>query len=63
MLSQKSKDKINKAIFERAYEIEQILSADDFLFATIAGIGKDPIAISEHALNISVKELQKTINS
>lgn len=55
-----TKEHINSIIFERAYEIEQKLSEDDFFLAKLSGI--KPEQVSNIALQCSIKELQKTIN-
>jgi hypothetical protein len=56
-LSIEKKEKINTLIYERAYEIEQQLSADDFFTAKICGL--NPEQVTEAALKVAVKELKK----
>lgn len=56
-LSIEKQEKINKLIHERAYEIEQQLSEDDYFLAKMAGL--KPEQVSEVALNCAVKELKK----
>ena len=48
--------KIQELIFERAYEIEQLLYKHDFLYAKIVGI--TPEKIEKVALNIAMREFQ-----
>lgn len=53
------KEQINQIIYERAYEIEEILSKDDFFGAKMAGV---PIEqISDVALKIAVREIVDTM--
>lgn len=56
-LSNKSKEQINNIIFERAYEIEQKLSEDNFFLAKMGGV--KPESVSDVALKCAIKELQK----
>lgn len=56
-LSNKTKEQINKLIFERAYEIEQKLSEDNFLLAKMAGV--KPEQVSDVALNCAIREIKK----
>lgn len=52
-----TKDKINKLIFERAYEIENRLSDDNFFLAKMAGV--KPEQVSNVALNCAIREIKK----
>lgn len=56
-LSEKTKKKVQKMIFERAYEIEQKLSEDNFFLAKLAGL--KPEQVSDVSLKVAVKELKK----
>lgn len=56
-LSKKTKEKIQNMIFERAYEIEQKLSDDNFFLAKMAGIKPDQV--SNVALKCAIRELKK----
>ena len=56
-LSIEKQEKINKLIYERAYEIEQQLSEDDFFMAKMCGL--KPEQVEDVALRVAVKELQK----
>lgn len=56
-LSIENKEKINKLIYERAYEIEQELSNDDFFMAKMCGL--KPEQVEDVALRVAVKELKK----
>lgn len=56
-LSNETKQQVNKLIFERAYEIEQQLSEDNFFTAKILGI--KPEMVSDVSLKVAVKELKK----
>ena len=56
-LSIEKQEKINKLIYERAYEIEQQLSEDDFFMAKMCGL--NPEQVEDAALRVAVKELQK----
>ena len=56
MISSKAKSAIHKLICERAYEIEEKLSEDNFFLARMAGVR--PEKVSEVALNCAVKELK-----
>lgn len=56
-LSNKTKEQINKLIFERAYEIEQKLSEDNFLLAKMAGV--KPEQVSDVALICAIREIKK----
>lgn len=56
-LSPAAKKKLQKMIFERAYEIEQRLSEDNFFLAKMGGI--KPEQVSDVALKCAIKELQK----
>lgn len=59
-ISEETKNKLQKIIFERAYEIEEKLSEDNFFLAGIAGI--KPEQVSDVALKVAVKELKKEFN-
>lgn len=56
-LSEKTKKSVLNIIFDRAYEIEKKLWADDRYYAKLAGVPADKI--SEVALITAVKEIQK----
>ena len=56
-LSLESQKKVKRVIFERAYEIEQKLSEDDFFLAKMAGVR--PEQVGEVSLKTAIKELQK----
>lgn len=58
-LSQQTKEKVNQLIYERAYEIEVKLSADNFFLAKLAGL--KPEQVEDVALKCAVKELKKTL--
>lgn len=60
MLSVQSKQEINKAIFLRAYEIEEELSADNFFLAKMAGLKE--CDVPDVSLKCAVKELIKTLS-
>jgi hypothetical protein len=60
MISQGTKQIVNKIIFERAYEIEQMLSEDDFFLARMGGLRPDQV--EDASLRIAVKELEKEFN-
>lgn len=59
-LSTENKEKVYRIIFERAYEIEQQLSDDDFFLAKMCGLS--PYEVSDASLRIAVMELQKEFN-
>lgn len=56
-LSEDTKQKIQQLIFERAYEIEQQLSEQNYLLADMACVR--PEQVSEVALRCAVKELKR----
>ena len=56
-----AKKAIDTLIFERAYEIEAKLSADNYFFAKMAGL--KPEQVSDVALNCACKELKKTFEA
>lgn len=60
-LSAKTKKKVDNLIFDRAYEIEQMLSENDFFMAKLCGV--KPEQVEDVSLRLAVKELQKTINA
>lgn len=60
-LTLETKQKINNLIYERAYEIENLLSENDFFYAKMVGV--KPEQVSDVALKIAVKELKKTLQS
>lgn len=60
-ISIESKQKIDKMIFERAYEIENKLSEDDFFLAKMAGLKPDQV--SDVALNCAIKELKNNVSN
>lgn len=60
-LSTESKNKINNLIFERANEIENKLSENNFFLAGLAGVR--PEQVSEIALKTAIKEIKKTLNN
>ena len=54
-----SKKKLNKLIYEVAYELEQRLSENDFLQAKMAGVA--PSEVSNVSLKCAVKFIKKLI--
>ena len=58
-LDNKKKKKLNKLIYEVAYELEQRLSENDFLQAKIAGL--KPSEVSDVSLKCAVKFIKKLI--
>lgn len=58
-LDSKKKKKLNKLIYEVAYELEQRLSENDFLQAKMAGV--DPSEVSNVSLKCAVKFIKKLI--
>jgi len=59
-LTVKNKEQLHKLIFERAYEIEEYLSEDNFFIAKLCGL--KPEQVGDAALKVAVKELQKEFN-
>ena len=59
MISKEAKEAIHKMIFERAYEIEEALSADNYFKAKMAGI--KPEQVSDVALKCATKELKQIL--
>jgi len=60
-LSNESKEKLKQVIFERAYDIEQTLSEDNFFLARLVGLNPDQV--EDASLKIAVKELKKEFNT
>lgn len=58
-LSKETKEKIQNMIFERAYEIEQKLSDDNFFLAKMGGI--NPCQVSDVALKCAIREIKKLL--
>ena len=56
-LSIENQKKVQNVIFERAYEIENQLSEDDFFLAKMFGL--KPEQVADVALNCAIKELKK----
>ncbi len=52
------KQKLQKLIYERAFEIEEKLSKDDFFLAKLAGL--KPYQVSDVALSCAIKEVKDT---
>lgn len=59
MITEQTKHKIHNTIYERAYEIEAMLSDDNFFMAKLAGL--KPEQVEEVALNVAIKELQNNM--
>ena len=60
-IKQERKTKIKNLIYERAYEIEQKLSEDNFLLAKLLGVGKEDV--TNFALKVAIKELRVKIEN
>lgn len=58
-LTSETKQEVQKRIFERAYEIEDKLSEDNFFLAKMAGL--KPNQVSAISLRCAVKELKKEL--
>ena len=58
-LDRKKKNKLNKLIYEVAYELEQRLSDNNFLQAKIAGL--NPSEVPDVSLKCAVKFIKKLI--
>lgn len=60
-IKQERKTEIKNLIYERAYEIEQKLSEDNFLLAKLLGVGKEDV--TNVALEVAIKELRVKIEN
>jgi hypothetical protein len=60
-LTKNTKEKINQLIYERAYEIEQILSEDNFYRAELCGIA--PEEVSNVSLQTAIKIIKKELHN
>lgn len=60
-IKQERKTEIKNLIYERAYEIEQKLSEDNFLLAKLLGVGKEDV--TNVALKVAIKELRVKIEN
>lgn len=58
-LSKEKKGKIINYIYERAFEIEWVLSDNNFYLAKIAGV--NPEQVTDVALKCAIKELKKDL--
>ena len=59
-IKKKISDGIRELIFERAWEIEEVLEKDDYFLAKMAGVS--PERIASVALEVSLREYQKIRN-
>ena len=59
-IKKKISDGIRELIFERAWEIEEVLEKDDYFLAKMAGVS--PERIESVALEVSLREYQKIRN-
>lgn len=59
-LSQENKDKVLAIIFERACEIETLLSEDNFFRASMAGVA--PHQVTEVALKAAIMQIKREFN-
>lgn len=48
-------------IYERAYEIEEALTANDFMIAKLGGLGTNAYVISDFALKAAMRELKQKL--
>ena len=62
-ISETAKKIINGFIFERAYEIEEALTANDFMLAKIAGFGTNEATISDFALKVAIREAKHNLEA
>ena len=60
-IKQERKKEIKNLIYERAYEIEQKISEDNFLLAKLLGVGKEDV--TNVALKVAIKELRVKIEN
>jgi len=61
MISEQTKKNVQNLIFERAYEIEQKLSEDNFFRANMAGVA--PKDVPDVALKAAIMSLKKDISN
>lgn len=62
-ISETAKKIINGFIFERAYEIEEALTANDFMLAKVAGFGTNGATISDFALKAAIREAKHNLEA
>ncbi len=55
-MAKTKKQKVQELIYERAFEIEEELSKDDFFLAKLTGL--KPEQVSDVALSCAIKELK-----
>ena len=60
-LSTESQNKIDNLIFERANEIENRLSENNYFLANLAGV--KPEQVSEVSIKIAIKEIKETLKN
>jgi len=60
MISEATKKNVQNLIFERAFEIEQKLSEDDFFRAKMAGV--NPKDVTDVALKAAIMSIKKDLN-
>jgi len=60
-LSPEGKKIVETALFERACEIEGLLSEDNFFLAKMAGV--KPEQVSDVALKTAIKEFKKALST
>ena len=60
MISETTKKNVQKLIFERAYEIEQKLSEDNFFRAKMAGVAEKDV--TDVALKAAIMSIKKDLN-
>lgn len=60
-ISNEANQAINNLLFERAYEIENKLSEDNFFLAKMAGL--KPEQVGDVALECAIKELKKIFSN
>ena len=58
-MNRTTKKTLRALIYERAYEIEQALTAHDFMVAKLGGLGTDKYVISEFALKAAMREFKQ----
>lgn len=58
-MNKTTKETLCALIYERAYEIEQALTARDFMVAKLVGLGTDEYVISDFALKAAMRELKQ----
>ena len=60
-MNKTTKKTLRTLIYERAYEIEKALTADDFLIAKLGGLGTNEYVISDFALKTAMRELKQKL--